>query len=82
MLLLSPSATTLPSIKLALSSPTLQLHIWMLSATATVRLLVLFHVIATYRALIAGLIMTIRQFVSVVCNAAWFGNMASIPLLG
>jgi hypothetical protein len=54
----------------------------MLSATATVRLLVLFHVIATYRALMAGLIMTIRQFVSVVCNAAWFGNMASIPLLG
>jgi hypothetical protein len=54
MLFLSPSATTLRSIKLALSSPTLQLHILMLSATATAGLLVLFHVIATYGALMAG----------------------------
>jgi hypothetical protein len=54
----------------------------MLSATATFRLLVLFHVIATYGALMAGLIMTIRQFVSVVCNAAWFGNITSRQALG
>lgn len=54
----------------------------MLSATATAGLLVLFHVIATYGALVASLIMTVRQFVSIVCNAAWFGNMTAIPLLG
>ena len=54
----------------------------MLSATATAGLLVLFHVIATYGALIAGLIMTIRQFVSVFCNAVSFGNMTNISLLG
>ena len=54
----------------------------MLSATATAGLLLLFHVIATYGALVASLIMTVRQFVSIVCNAAWFGNMTAIPLLG
>ena len=53
----------------------------MLSATATSGLLILFHVIATYGALMAGLVMTVRQFVSIICNAAWFGNMTSIPLL-
>jgi adenosine 3'-phospho 5'-phosphosulfate transporter B2 len=26
--------------------------------------------------------MTVRQFVSILCNAAWFDNMTSIPLLG
>jgi hypothetical protein len=78
----APLDQTVSSIKLVLSSPTLQLHIFMLSATATAGLLVLFHVIATYGALIASLIMTVRQFVSIVCNAAWFGNMTAIPLLG
>jgi hypothetical protein len=79
---MSPSATTLCSIKLVISSPALQLHILMLSATATAGLLVLFHVIATYGALMAGLVMTVRQFVSIICNAALFGNMTSIPILG
>ncbi|TAQ89113.1 hypothetical protein B7494_g2579 [Chlorociboria aeruginascens] len=82
MLFLSPSSTTIPSIQLALTSPTLQLHILVLSLTATTGLLVLFHVIAAYGALVAGLIMTIRQFVSIVCNAAWFGNLTSIPQIG
>jgi hypothetical protein len=78
----SPLDQTTSSIKLVLMSPTLQLHIFMLSATATAGLLLLFHVIATYGALIASLTMTVRQFVSIVCNAAWFGNMTAIPLLG
>lgn len=53
----------------------------MLSLTATCGLLLLFHVIAVHGALIAGLIMTLRQFVSVVCNAVWFGsNMNNSPL--
>lgn len=82
MLFISPSASTIPSIKLALASAPLQMHIFLLSATATLGLLVLFHVIATYGALIAGLIMTIRQFVSVICNAVWFGNMTNISLSG
>jgi hypothetical protein len=81
-LFFSPLDQTMSSIKLVLISPKLQLHIFMLSTTATVGLLVLFHVIATYGALIASLIMTVRQFVSIVCNAAWFGNMNAIPLLG
>ena len=78
----APLDQTVSSIKLVLSSSTLQLHIFMLSVTATAGLLILFHVIATYGALIASLIMTVRQFVSIVCNAAWFGNMAAIPLFG
>jgi hypothetical protein len=78
----SPLDQTMSSLKLVLSSPTLQLHILLLSLTATLGLLLLFHVIATYGALIASLIMTVRQFVSIVCNAAWFGNMTSVPLLG
>lgn len=62
-------------------SPVLQFHIMMLSLTATCGLLLLFHVIAVHGALIAGLIMTLRQFVSVVCNAVWFGsNMNTSPL--
>jgi hypothetical protein len=53
----------------------------MLSLTATCGLLLLFHVIAVHGALMAGLIMTFRQFVSVVCNAVWFGsNMSTSPL--
>ena len=82
MLFFRPSTSTIPLIKLALASPTLQLHILMLSTTATAGLLVLFHVIAIYGALIASLIMTIRQFVSVFCNAVSFGNMTDIPILG
>jgi hypothetical protein len=82
VLLISPSASTLPSIKLVLASPTLQLHILLLSATATAGLLVLLHVIATYGALMASLVMTVRQFVSIVCNAVWFGNTTKIPLVG
>ena len=81
-LLLSRSESTILSLKLAMTSPTLQLHIWLLSITSTAGLLVLFNVIATYGALIASLIMTIRQFVSILCNAAWFGNITSIPILG
>lgn len=64
-----------------MNSPVLQFHIMMLSLTATCGLLLLFHVIAVHGALIAGLIMTLRQFVSVVCNAVWFGNnMNNSPL--
>jgi hypothetical protein len=81
-MLVSPSDSTLSSIKLVLATPTLQLHILLLSATATAGLLVLLHVIATYGALMASLVMTVRQFVSIVCNAVWFGTATKIPLVG
>lgn len=54
----------------------------MLSLTATCGLLLLFHVIATHGALVSGLLMTLRQFVSVVCNALWFGNMTKVSPTG
>jgi hypothetical protein len=82
LLSFSPVDQTISSLKLVLVSPTLQLHIIILSLTATVGLLVLFNVISVHGALIASLIMTVRQFVSIVCNAAWFGNIAAIPLSG
>jgi hypothetical protein len=64
------------------TSSLLQLHIILLSLTATLGLLVLFHVIGAYGALIASLVMTIRQFVSILTNATVFGSMAQIPLYG
>jgi hypothetical protein len=82
MLFLSLSSSTASSIKLAMVSPVLQFHIMMLSLTATCGLLLLFHVIAVHGALIAGLIMTLRQFVSVLCNAVWFGSHMNISPLG
>jgi hypothetical protein len=81
MLFLGLSSST-ASIKLAMVSPVLQFHIMMLSLTATCGLLLLFHVIAVHGALIAGLIMTLRQFVSVLCNAVWFGSHMNISPLG
>jgi hypothetical protein len=63
-------------------SPVLGVDILMLSLTATCGLLLLFHVVATHGALFASLIMTLRLFVSVVCNAAWFGNMTTVSMLG
>jgi hypothetical protein len=82
MLFLSLSSSTVSSIKLAMVSPVLQFHIMLLSLTATCGLLLLFHVIAVHGALIAGLIMTLRQFVSVLCNAVWFGSHTNISPLG
>ena len=61
-----------------MTSSTLQVHVFMLSATTTFGLLILFHVITTYGALVAGLTMTFLQFISIICNALAFENMGSI----
>ena len=75
-----PSA--LESIKIAMYCPSLQLHMFLLSATATSGLLVLLNLIAKHGALLAGLVMTLRQFVSIICNAVWFGQNGSVSTLG
>lgn len=72
----------MPSLELLWDSSLLQLHVVLLSLTATVGLTVLFHVIGSYGALVASMLMAIRQFVSILANATAFGNMALIPLLG
>ncbi|GAA93841.1 uncharacterized protein L969DRAFT_92244 [Mixia osmundae IAM 14324] len=78
----SVKANLLPSLALIVSTPALAFDVLMLSMTATCGLIVLFNTIALYGALTSAMIMTLRQFISIILNAALFGNFAVIGLLG
>lgn len=76
------TGSVLPNLELALSSPALGWDILLLSAASTFGVIILLNTIASFGALQASLIMSIRQFVSIVCNAAVFDTSASVGLEG
>lgn len=63
------NGTLLPSLRLLLTTPSLQRDVLALSATAAGGLLVLLNTIASFGALSSALLMTLRQFVSIILNA-------------
>ncbi|GAA5884592.1 hypothetical protein JCM3774_004797 [Rhodotorula dairenensis] len=71
-----------PNIRLLLTSPALVWDVCVFSAASALGLIVLLNTIASFGALTSSLIMTIRQFLSILINAGIFGNFASVSMLG
>ncbi|BGP58402.1 hypothetical protein JCM8202_001905 [Rhodotorula sphaerocarpa] len=71
-----------PNVKLLLTSPSLIWDVCVFSAASALGLIVLLNTIASFGALTSSLIMTIRQFLSILINAGIFGNFASVSMLG
>ncbi|POY74919.1 hypothetical protein BMF94_1895 [Rhodotorula taiwanensis] len=71
-----------PNVKLLLTSPSLIWDVSVFSAASALGLIVLLNTIASFGALSSSLIMTVRQFLSILINAGIFGNFASVSLLG
>ncbi|GAA94321.1 uncharacterized protein L969DRAFT_25894 [Mixia osmundae IAM 14324] len=76
------STTVGHSIWLMMRTPALMIDIALLSATATTGLLVLFNTIAVYGALTSAMLMTCRQFFSILLNAFLFSTFTQVGLLG
>ncbi|GAA6015220.1 hypothetical protein JCM10207_003647 [Rhodosporidiobolus poonsookiae] len=70
------------NLGLLLSSAPLLWDVCVFSAASAVGLIVLLNTIASFGALTSSLIMTIRQFLSILINAGIFGNIAQVSLLG
>ncbi|KAK4046517.1 hypothetical protein OIO90_006546 [Microbotryomycetes sp. JL221] len=76
------TGTLLPNIHLLLTSPSLVWDVMVFSAASAVGLIVLLNTIASFGALTSSVIMTIRQFLSILINAGAFGNFAAVSVQG
>ncbi|KAM0754968.1 UAA-domain-containing protein [Meredithblackwellia eburnea MCA 4105] len=76
------AGTFFPSLRLLLTSFALQRDVFLLSATAAGGLIILLNTIASFGALSSALLMTVRQFVSIVLNAGIFRHFLSVGLQG
>ncbi|KAM0749179.1 UAA-domain-containing protein [Meredithblackwellia eburnea MCA 4105] len=64
------------------TTPALVRDVCAFSAASAVGLAILLNTIASFDALTASLIMTIRQFLSIVLNAGVYGNFSSVGVVG
>ncbi|GAA5934766.1 hypothetical protein JCM1841_005040 [Sporobolomyces salmonicolor] len=71
-----------PNVELLLTSGSLIWDVCVFSAASAVGLIILLNTIASFGALTSSLIMTIRQFLSILINAGIFGNFSSVSLVG
>ncbi|TNY20318.1 UAA transporter family-domain-containing protein [Rhodotorula diobovata] len=71
-----------PNLELLFSDLNLFTDACVFSAASALGLIVLLNTIASFGALTSSLIMTIRQFLSILLNAGIFGNFASVSLVG
>ncbi|BGP74088.1 hypothetical protein NBRC10513v2_007520 [Rhodotorula toruloides] len=71
-----------PNLDLLLTSARLLWDVCVFSAASAVGLIVLLNTIASFGALTSSLIMTFRQFLSILINAAAFNNFSSVSLVG
>ncbi|KAK4330598.1 UAA transporter family-domain containing protein [Rhodotorula toruloides] len=71
-----------PNVDLLFSSTRLMRDVCLLSAASALGLIILLNTISSFSALTASLIMTIRQFLSILINAAAFGNLARVSQVG
>ncbi|GAA5838457.1 hypothetical protein JCM11251_003396, partial [Rhodosporidiobolus azoricus] len=69
-------------LELLLTSSRLLWDVCVFSAASAVGLIILLNTIASFGALTSSLIMTIRQFLSILINAGLFGNFASVSTVG
>ncbi|GAA5902422.1 hypothetical protein JCM6882_002748 [Rhodosporidiobolus microsporus] len=70
------------NLELLLASAPLLWDVCVFSAASAVGLIILLNTIASFGALTSSLIMTIRQFLSILINAGLFGNFASVSVVG
>ncbi|GAA5868006.1 hypothetical protein JCM8547_000779 [Rhodosporidiobolus lusitaniae] len=70
------------NLELLMTSMPLLFDVCVFSAASAVGLIVLLNTIASFGALTSSLIMTIRQFLSILINAGLFGNFGSVSLVG
>ncbi|GAA6062280.1 hypothetical protein JCM10212_000940 [Sporobolomyces blumeae] len=70
------------NVELLLTSGSLIWDVCVFSAASAVGLIILLNCIASFGALTSSLIMTIRQFLSILINAGIFGNFSSVSNLG
>ncbi|GAA5902436.1 hypothetical protein JCM6882_002753 [Rhodosporidiobolus microsporus] len=70
------------NLELLLTSAPLLWDVCVFSAASAVGLIILLNTIASFGALTSSLIMTIRQFLSILINAGLFGNFASVSVVG
>ncbi|KAM0753575.1 UAA transporter [Meredithblackwellia eburnea MCA 4105] len=64
------------------TTPALVWDVCAFSAASAIGLAVLLNTIASFDALTASLIMTVRQFLSIVLNAGVYGNFSSVGIVG
>ncbi|GAA5982991.1 hypothetical protein JCM11641_006909 [Rhodosporidiobolus odoratus] len=70
------------NLELLLTSGSLLWDVCVFSAASAFGLIILLNTIASFGALTSSLIMTIRQFLSILINAGIFGNFASVSMTG
>ncbi|GAA5833709.1 hypothetical protein JCM11251_003210 [Rhodosporidiobolus azoricus] len=70
------------NFELLLTSSRLLWDVCVFSAASAVGLIILLNTIASFGALTSSLIMTVRQFLSILINAGLFGNFASSTMVG
>ncbi|SCZ98367.1 BZ3500_MvSof-1268-A1-R1_Chr3-2g06323 [Microbotryum saponariae] len=81
-LLSSTTGSLLPNLVLLMTSPALVWDILTFSAASAIGLIILLNTIASFGALTSSLIMTIRQFLSILINAGLFGNFGAVSIEG
>ncbi len=72
------AGSVVPSLRLLVTSSALGWDVLLLSAASTFGVILLLNTIASFGALQASLIMSIRQFVSIVANATLLGTSSSV----
>ncbi|GAA5947958.1 hypothetical protein JCM10213_007666 [Rhodosporidiobolus nylandii] len=70
------------NFELLLTSGSLLWDVCVFSAASAIGLIILLNTIASFGALTSSLIMTIRQFLSILVNAGIFGTFASVSMVG
>ena len=81
-LLSNATGSLMPNVVLLMTSPALLWDVCIFSGASALGLIVLLNTIASFGALTSSLIMTIRQFLSILINAVVFGSIASVGLDG
>ncbi|GAA5942139.1 hypothetical protein JCM10213_003814 [Rhodosporidiobolus nylandii] len=70
------------NFELLLTSGSLLWDVCVFSAASAIGLIILLNTIASFGALTSSLIMTIRQFLSILVNAGIFGTFAQVSMIG
>lgn len=70
------------NLGLLLTSAKLMWDVCVFSAASALGLIILLNTIASFGALTSSLIMTIRQFLSILINAGVFGNFFNVSVIG
>ncbi|KAM0747236.1 UAA-domain-containing protein [Meredithblackwellia eburnea MCA 4105] len=76
------TGTLWPNVQLLLTSPSLLWDVCVFSGASALGLIILLNTIASFGALTCSLVMTTRQFLSILLNAGIFGNFRSVGIEG